>query len=123
LIASNSNPSPLELYESQVTEITDVCADAWFAEQLTRCRAGDRAASRRISESCLARVLAIAKKHWRPDCSAPLLDAVQEGNAALAKAIKQFSGNTADEFLREMTAAVERRVILFLQHPDENWPV
>jgi len=62
-------------------------------------------------------VLAIARKHWRPDSPATLLDAVQEGNAALVKAIKRFSGATADAFLQEMTVAVERRIVLFLQHP------
>ncbi|MEX0714824.1 MAG: hypothetical protein WD278_21025 [Pirellulales bacterium] len=42
---------------------------------------------------------------------------------SLEKAVKQFSGNTAEGFLREMTAAVERRIVLFLQHPHEGWPV
>jgi hypothetical protein len=109
--------SPLEIYESALGGIADVCADPWFAEQLAQYRVGDEAALRRISGSCLGRVLAIAKKHWRPDSRATLLDAVQEGNGALVKAIQQFSGTTADEFLRQMTAAVERRIVLFLQHP------
>ncbi|MEX2121149.1 MAG: hypothetical protein WD847_16270 [Pirellulales bacterium] len=123
MIASNSNPSPIELYESRIAEITDVCADPWFAEQLARYRAGDQAALRRICESCLASVLAIAKVRWRPDSPGALLDAVQEGNGALMRAAMRFSGNTADEFLRELTAAVERRIILFLQHPHiERWP-
>src|SRR5947199_10842623 len=110
--------SPIEIYESRLGEITDVCADPWFTRQLARYRAGDEAAWRRISGSCLGRVLAIAKKHWRPDSPATLLDVVQEGNVALVKTIKRFSGTTPDEFLQQMTAAVERRNVLFLQHPD-----
>jgi DNA-directed RNA polymerase specialized sigma subunit len=116
-----AEPSPLEIYESGLARITDACTDPWFTERLAEYRAGDEAAWRRISGSCLGRVLAIAKRHWRPDSPVTLLDAVQEGNVALVNAIKRFSGNTADEFLRQMNAAVERRVILFLQHPDFDW--
>jgi hypothetical protein len=109
--------SPLEVYEAALAEITDVCSDPWFAEQLAQYREGDEAAWRRISGSCLGRVLEIAKKHWRPDSPVTLLDTVQEGNAALVETIKRCSGATADAFLEEMTAVVDRRIVLFLQHP------
>jgi hypothetical protein len=112
-----TDPSALEIYEAHLRNITDVCADPWFAGQLARCRSGDEVAKRRISASCLGQVLAIAKEHWRHESPASLLEVVQEGNAALWEAIRQVRDNTADEFLREMRLAVERRVILFLQHP------
>src|SRR5207253_2786132 len=102
-------PSPLEIYETALAEITDDCTDPWFTERLAEYRTGDEAAWRRISASCLRRVLTIAKRHWRSDSPVTLLEAVQEGNAALVKSIKRFSGSTADEFLRQMTFAVERR--------------
>jgi hypothetical protein len=119
LSMNDGNPSPLEVYESRLGEITHVCADPWFTEQMAHYRAGDEAAWRRISGSCLGRVHAIVKKHWQPNSSTTLLDAVQEGNAALVTAVKRFSGTTADEFLREMTAKVEHGIVLFLQHPDQ----
>jgi DNA-directed RNA polymerase sigma subunit (sigma70/sigma32) len=109
--------SALEIYESHLSAITDVCTDPWFAEQLALYRAGDEAAWRRISASCLGQVLTIVKQHWRRGSPATLLDAVQEGNAAVVKAIKEFSGSTAHEFLPQMNAAVKRRIVLFLQHP------
>jgi hypothetical protein len=113
-------PSPLEIYESRLAEIADVCTDPWFTERLAEYRTGDEKAWRRISGSCLGRVLAIAKSHWRPDSPVTLLEAVQQGNRALVKTIKGFSGGTADEFLRQMISAVERRVMLFLQHPHDD---
>jgi hypothetical protein len=112
-----AGPSPLEVYENALAGITEVCSDPWFAEQLAQYRAGDEAAWRRISGSCLGRVLVIAKKCWQPDSPVTLLEAVQEGNAALVETIQRFSGATADAFLEDVTSAVERRIRLFLQDP------
>jgi DNA-directed RNA polymerase sigma subunit (sigma70/sigma32) len=110
--------SPIELYESPLRTITDVCADPWFAEQLALSRAGDEAAWRRISGSCLGRVLEIAKRKWRPGCPLGLLDLVQEGNKVLARTIKRFQGSTAAEFLCELTKQVEGRLTVVIEHPD-----
>src|SRR5437867_3584206 len=111
---------PIELYESFIGQINAEMPDAWFAEQLAQYRAGDEAALRRISERCLGRVLTLAKKHWRSDSLISWLDTVQEGNAALVRAIRQSSAKTAEEFLREMTATIEQTIVLVLQHPDMN---
>jgi hypothetical protein len=43
-----------------------------------------------------------------------LLDAVQEGNAALVDSIAAFRGTTATEFFEEMRAAVADRVSTYL---------
>ena len=110
--------SPLTLYETQLGTSTDVCADPWFAEQLVAIRTGDEAAWRRISGSCLGRVLEIAKRKWQPGCPIGLLDLVQEGNRVLVRTIKRFAGSTADEFLGELTTQVESRLQIVVEHPD-----
>lgn len=111
--------SALQTYETVLAGVTDVCADPWFAARLAEHRAGDDAAWRRISESCLGRVFAIAKKHWRSDSPVTLLDAVQEGNAALADSISRYAGDSADDFLQKLTIDVERQIVLCLQWPNE----
>ncbi len=108
----------LELYEAQLNLFSDVCADPWFAEQLVAVRAGDELALQRIGGSCLRQVLAIAKRKWRPDGQVPLLELVREGNTTLVQMIRQFRGDTAEEFLRELTARVEWRLTLLMEHPD-----
>ena len=110
--------SPLTLYEMQLRTITAVCADPWFAEQLAAIRTGDEAAWRRISGSCLGRVLEIAKRTWQPGCPVGLLDLVQEGNRVLVWTIKRFAGSTADEFLGQLTKLVESRLRIVVEHPD-----
>jgi hypothetical protein len=102
----------LAQYEEQLQAITEVCADPWFAQQLAASRAGDEAAWRRISGSCLGRVLEIAKQLWHPGSPLDVLDLAQEGNRVLVRTIKQFRGSTAEEFLRELSAQVERRLAL-----------
>jgi DNA-directed RNA polymerase specialized sigma subunit len=109
---------PIERYMSLIAQIPDGLPDPWFAEQMARCRAGDEAALRQLSERCLKRVLTLAKKHWRADGPTSWLDTVQVGNAVLVKAIRECSANKAEEFLQQMTVVVERSIILFLQHPD-----
>jgi DNA-directed RNA polymerase sigma subunit (sigma70/sigma32) len=103
--------SPVALYESQLRTIGDVCADPWFAEQLSAFRSGDEMAWRRISGSCLGRVLDIAKRKWYAECPLGLLELVQEGNHVLVQTIKGFEGKAAAEFLCELTKQVERRRI------------
>src|SRR5262245_54554921 len=102
--------TPLELYESQVAGVTDGCSDPWFADRLAASRAGDEAARRAFSGSCLRRVLGIARRVWRPGCPVGLLDLVQEGNAALWALTGNFAGATAEEFTRELDREVESRL-------------
>ncbi len=110
--------SSIALYESQVCAITDVCADPWFSRQLAAHRGGDEFAWRLISGSCLHQVLNIAKQKWRRESSLGLLELVQEGNVVLVRTIRIFKGNTAAEFLGELTKQVESRLTLLLEHPD-----
>src|SRR5438093_5731591 len=102
-----SMQTALELYESHLKLITDVCADPWFSEQLALSRAGDERARRRICGSCLRLVLDIAKRRWRSDLSLGLLDFVQDGNAIVMKMVRRFTGTTAEQFLQELTAKIE----------------
>ena len=111
-------PTALELYESHLDSITDVCADPWFSKQLALSRAGDEQARRRICGSCLRLVLDIAKRRWRSNQSLSLLDFVQDGNAILMKMVKRFTGTSADEFLHQLTAKLEAWYTLLLEHPD-----
>jgi DNA-directed RNA polymerase sigma subunit (sigma70/sigma32) len=97
--------------------ITTLCADPWFGEQMNRVRAGDEAALRRISESCLAHILAIAKRQWHPESPCALLDLIQEGNAALVQTIERFEGGTAGQFLSAVTTNVTLRIALIIEHP------
>ena len=39
----------------------------------------------------------------------------------MVRTIKEFDGNMADEFLRELTQKVERRLTLVMEHPDVLW--
>jgi DNA-directed RNA polymerase sigma subunit (sigma70/sigma32) len=112
----HNEESPLRAYEILVGKVADDLADPWFGEQLARYRAGDKAAMRLISERCLRRVLEIAKKHWRPSHQMSVLDVVQEGNAALVQVIKEYRGTTADDFLRDMSSAVENHIQRLLEN-------
>jgi hypothetical protein len=108
---------PVALYESSLRSITDVCADPWFSGQVAAARAGSEPARRRIAGSCLPRVLEIARRKWQPGCSLGLLDLIREGNTVLARSIEEFDGDTADEFLRELTRKVESRLTAATEHP------
>jgi hypothetical protein len=92
----------LELYESGLEPITDVCADPWFGAQLALSRAGDETAWRRISGSCLRLVLDTARARWSPGSSLDLLEVIQDGNRVLVRTLKRFRGSTAAEFLEEL---------------------
>jgi hypothetical protein len=105
------------MYESLLHEVTDVCADPWFAEQLAVSRAGDEQARRRICGSCLRVVLAIAKRRWQPESLLSPLEFVEEGNVILMKTVRRFSGSTAAEFLRQLTQNVESWYTALLEHP------
>lgn len=107
----------LEMYESQLHLVTDVCADPWFGEQLALSRAGDEEARRRICGSCLRLVLDIARQRWRPDSLLNFLEFVEEGNVILVKTIERFDGSTAPEFLRQLTQNIELWYTTLLQHP------
>lgn len=113
-------PSPFVLYEEQVVQVslTYVCTDPWFSAQLAASRRGDEEALRLICGSCLLPVLNIAKRLRPPDCPIDILDLVQEGNSILLQTIRTFQGKSADEFLRELTAKVEHRLTVLIQHPD-----
>src|SRR5262249_40929315 len=109
--------SPLELYESQLQLISDVCADPWFAVQLALSRAGNEDATRRICGSCLRLVFDIAKQRWRPDSLLDLLEFVEEGNIILMKTVKRFGGSDASEFLRQLQENVESWYTTLLVDP------
>jgi hypothetical protein len=113
--------TPIECYERELGQLSDICADPWFGEQLALSRAGDENAGRSISGSCLQLVLSLAKKQWRPDSQLSLLEFIQEGNVALMKTVKQFRGSTADEFLHELTRNVESWFRMLLEHPGWAW--
>jgi len=87
----------LELYRAEVARVP-ACADPEFSNRLAEYRAGDEAAGRAITGSCLGMVLALVES--LPDLPAglDLLDAVQEANAGLVEALQTFSGTTATEF-------------------------
>jgi hypothetical protein len=40
------------------------------------------------------------------------------GRDVLARAIKEFDGDSADEFLRELAQEVESRLTLVMEHPE-----
>jgi DNA-directed RNA polymerase sigma subunit (sigma70/sigma32) len=107
----------LEVYESHLRLMPEVCADPWFGEQLALSRVGDEQARREISGSCPRLVLEIAKRRWRPDCQLSLLEFVEEGNVVLMKTVRRFSGETAAEFLVQLTQNVESAYTLILQRP------
>jgi DNA-directed RNA polymerase sigma subunit (sigma70/sigma32) len=114
----------LEIYEAQLQQIAEVCADPWFKEQLALSRAGDEDALRRISGSCLRLVLDICRKRWRADGPLELLELVQEGNHILVRTVKRFSGSDAQQFLREVRQNVEAWFTLLFEHPGwarERW--
>jgi hypothetical protein len=109
--------TPLEMYESGLGMVADVCADPWFTEQLTLSRAGDEQAKRKISGSCLRLVLGIAKRRWQSESLLSLLEFVEEGNVVLMKAIKRFRSGSAQEFLQQLTQNVESWYTTLLEHP------
>src|SRR5262249_8375804 len=111
--------TPLECYESELRKLPAdvVCADPWFTEQLMRYRSGDEDARRAICASCLVLVLDIAKRTWRPGNPLDILDWIQEGNAALMKFIRLFTGTGAREFLQQLPPYVQWRLALLEQHP------
>src|SRR5262245_43117208 len=97
----------LEMYESALRSVADVCDDPWFTEQMALSRAGDEQARRRISGSCLQLVLDIAKRWWRDESPLGLLEFVEEGNVILMKTIKAYKGHTAADFLQRVTQNLE----------------
>jgi hypothetical protein len=109
--------TPLEMYESGLNSVTDVCADPWFTEQLALLQAGDEQAARSISGSCLQLVLDIAKRRWGSKCALSFLEFVEEGNIVLWKTIKRFSGSSAQEFLQQLTQKVESWYTILSEHP------
>ena len=107
--------SPMEMYERAVGSMPSVSDEYWLAEQLAKCRAGDETALRQISERCLAMVLEIAKNAGGGTLADDqLLDAVQEGNAALINAIGEFRGSTTVEFVSQIANVVQARVASFI---------
>ena len=102
----------IKTYLEQLASVPPL-ADSWFPQALAAARSGDADACRRICGGCLRLVYRLAEDKWtRWDrhLGADLLDLVQEGNAALIKAVRTFSGSTADEFLRHVEFDVRRRL-------------
>ena len=111
--------TPLELYESVLRQVCEEeCVDAWFGEQLAKCRAGDSLARQRICGSCLFLALRLTKERLEPTCPIPEIELVQDANGALVDALDKFVGSTAQEFVRHATAEIEHRLTLRLQHPE-----
>lgn len=110
-------PSPLEMYESEIGHLGSACDDPWFMDQIGRYQAGEVAALYRISERCLRIVLALAKHRCgRFASDETVLEATQEGNAALVETIDQFKGTSAYEFQETMAHAVEQKIDAYLQN-------
>jgi DNA-directed RNA polymerase sigma subunit (sigma70/sigma32) len=101
--------TPLETYRRVVSE-QPACDAQFFSEALSRYRAGDEAAGRTISGSCLRLALAIAEDRSREAPSLPLFDVIQEANAGLMEAIATFSGGELQEFLAHARQRIERRI-------------
>src|SRR5258708_39370195 len=114
--------SALEIYRSSLVGLP-VCEDSWFARELAKYRSGNSEARGRILSSCLPTVLRIAESNWREDCGIPLLDLMQEGNAELVRALKEFSGCGASEFVQYVEGRVQYRITLWVEHPSlyEYW--
>ncbi len=79
--------SPIQMYRSALSGQPE-CTDPWFAEALSRWRAGDAGAWREISGRCLGRVLKAVECRFPGRDEEELLDLVQDANAALVRAIR-----------------------------------
>jgi hypothetical protein len=77
-----------------------------FGEWLGRYRAGDEAAGRAITGSCLGVALAIVEGLPAVPAGLTAIEAVEEANAGLAAALDSFAGATADEFLAHARRAI-----------------
>jgi len=100
-----------QMYEAAIRSVPNGYDEAWLGAQLARRRVGDETASRAISERCLRTVFEIAVEECRLlHADDKLLDAVQEGNAALVDAISGFAGASAAEFAAHLRSAVIDRV-------------
>jgi DNA-directed RNA polymerase specialized sigma subunit len=91
--------TPLDIYRQKVTKLPACDAD-FFADAIARYRAGDESAARDISSRCLGIALRMGEERSQTLGSAEILEAVQEANRGLWKAIKTFPGNDLEEFLR-----------------------
>ncbi|MGH7140121.1 MAG: hypothetical protein ACREHD_30650, partial [Pirellulales bacterium] len=105
----------IEMYAAAIGRVDADYDDDWFVERLARCRAGDEMGEREISERHLRIVLEIAREECnRRHAEGRLLDAVQEGNAALIETIRVFRGNSGAEFVAAIRAVVTADVMQYL---------
>ncbi|HZT78817.1 MAG TPA: hypothetical protein VFA26_01235 [Gemmataceae bacterium] len=101
--------TPIETYCRIVAE-QPVCEDTWFAEAWPRASAGDDAARREISGSCLRLALAVAQERWDHRDEGEFLELIQDANAALWGALDNFPGGKAEEFLRHAEQVIRQRL-------------
>jgi hypothetical protein len=101
--------SPIQTYRSALGG-QPPCADPWFADTLSRWRAGDDGAWREISGRCLARVLDAVERRFPDRGEEALLDLVQDANAALVRAIKSFPGTSATDFFAHLDRELGREL-------------
>ncbi len=99
----------LDTYRNQVTRLP-LCDATFFAEAMARYRARDESAARDISGRCLRVALRLGEERARQLGSPDILDAVQEANRGLWKAITTFAGNDVDEFLTYAQARIQEHL-------------
>jgi DNA-directed RNA polymerase sigma subunit (sigma70/sigma32) len=91
--------TPLETYRRIVAE-QPVCEANWFADALGQYRAGDEAAARNISGSCLRFALQMAEERAADTRNCQLFDLIEEANGGLMEAITTYNGSDFGEFLQ-----------------------
>jgi DNA-directed RNA polymerase sigma subunit (sigma70/sigma32) len=101
--------SELEIYRRLISA-QPACEDSWFTDALAKYRAGDEAAGRTISGSCLRLAMQIAEARAAEFGTLSVLDVVQEANVGLMDALKSFTGSCSAEFLTHATQVIHQRL-------------
>jgi DNA-directed RNA polymerase sigma subunit (sigma70/sigma32) len=109
MLESADMTTPIETYRRVVGE-QPTCDAPFFADALSRYRAGDESAARLISGSCLRFALAIAEERTKAVPALALLDAIQEANAGLMEAITTFPGDDLHDFMEHARLRIHQRI-------------
>jgi hypothetical protein len=99
----------MSIYRQRIRELPACSAD-WFTEALARARAGDEMARRTIQGGCGSRVLSVVEARYANATDEELLGLVQDANVALERVVETFSGESVEEFLPHLDAAIERQL-------------
>jgi uncharacterized protein YcaQ len=99
----------LEIYRHRLANLP-ACDAEFFADALARYRAGAESAARDISGRCLGLALRLGEDRARELGSVETLEAVQEANRGLWKAITTFAGNDLEEFHRYARECIQERL-------------